>query len=265
MINKREILKDIKLFVLDMDGTFYLGENIIDGSLAFIKKVKETGRRFLFFTNNSSKPPALYLDKLARMGCPVGRESIMTSGDVTIRYLHTHHGGKRVYLMGTDALRQSFAEGGICLTDDIQPEVVVAAFDTELTYGKLERACTYIRGGAEFLATHPDINCPTEGGFIPDCGAFCAAISLSTGKQPKYLGKPHREAVDAVLSAAGLQRDEIAFVGDRLYTDVAAGVNNGAKGLLVFSGETRPDDLAASDIRPDAAFTNLREITEYML
>ncbi len=259
-----ELLKKVSLFVLDMDGTFYLGDDIIPGSLEFLERVKETGRDFLFFTNNSSRTPESYMEKLARMGCVIRREQIMTSGDVTIRYLNTHCAGQTVYLMGTDSLRESFARAGVPLVDGEQPDIVVAAFDMELTYRKLERACTWVRRGARFLATHMDVNCPTADGFIPDCGAFCAAIELSTGRKPKYLGKPNGETVDMILSAAGCRREETAFVGDRLYTDVATGVNNGALGLLVLSGETTADDLKTSPIKPHGVFRDLRELAGYL-
>ena len=264
MIDRRALLDPIKLFVLDMDGTFYLDENIIPGSLDFIQKVRDTGRSFLFFTNNSSRTPEKYIERLARMGCPIGREQIMTSGDVTIRYLKANHPGQTVYLMGTESLRGSFADAGIPLVEDEQPDIVVAAFDMELTFHKLERACTYIRRGALFLATHPDVNCPTADGFIPDCGAFCAAITLSTGVKPRSLGKPSAETVDMVLDQTGFRREEVAFVGDRLYTDVAVGVNNGARGLLVLSGETKEADIPASPIQPDGVFRDLKELSLYL-
>ena len=138
--------------------------------------------------------------------------------------------------------------------------MVVIGFDTTLTYEKLSKACTFIREGAVFLATHLDINCPTETGFIPDCGSFCAAISLSTGKQPKYLGKPFAETVEMVLDKTGYSAGEVAFVGDRLYTDVATGVKNGAAGILVLTGETHLEDVAASDVQPDAIFASLGEM-----
>lgn len=264
MDSRRVMLSTVRLFVLDMDGTFYLDDTIIPGSLDFIRRTEETGRQFLFFTNNSSRTPERYQERLARMGCAVGRDRIMTSGDVTIRYLHTHYPGKSVYLMGTRALRESFAAAGIPLEEEKQPDIVVAAFDTELTFRKLEQACTYIRRGALFLATHPDVNCPTAGGFIPDCGAFCAAITLSTGVQPRYLGKPSAETVEMILDQTGFRREEVAFVGDRLYTDVAVGVNNGAKGILVLSGETKAGDVPASPICPDAVFHDLKELSLYL-
>ena len=262
--NKEKAVENIKLFVLDMDGTFYLGNRIIPGSLEFLEKVKNTGRDYIFFTNNSSKSVSLYIEKLSGMNCFISREMIMTSGDVTTEFLNTNRKGMSVFLMGTEALYEEFRNAGINLVYDSQPDIVVAAFDTELTYDKLEKACTYIRNGAEFLATHLDINCPTEEGFIPDCGALCACISLSTGKQPKYLGKPFKETVDMILSKTGYKRDEIAFVGDRLYTDVATGVNNGAHGILVLSGETTADVLKDSETVPDAVFDDLAEISKYL-
>ena len=165
--------------------------------------------------------------------------------------------------MGTPDIDKKFLENGIHLTKEM-PDVVVIGFDMTLTYEKLERACTYIRNGAVFLATHLDINCPTKDGFIPDCGAMCAAISMSTGKEPKYVGKPFRETVDMVLELTGANREEVSFVGDRIYTDVKTGVVNGAHGILVLTGETKLEDVPKSDVVPDAIFTGLEEMGELL-
>lgn len=260
---KKAFLEEIDLFVLDMDGTFYLGDVILEGSLEFLQKVKESGKHYIFFTNNSSKSPENYIDKLAKMNCHIGREQIMTSGDVTIEFLKRNRMGQTVYLVGTPALEESFKEAGILLVTE-QPDIVVIGFDTTLTYEKLERACTFIRNGAEFLATHPDINCPTEDGFIPDCGAMCALISLSTSKKPKYLGKPFQETMEMVLAKTGYDKEKVAFVGDRIYTDVATGVKNGAKGILVLSGETKIEDVAKSEVKPDVIFDSIGEMAKYL-
>ena len=260
---KKNALANIKLFVLDMDGTFYLGNRILDGSLDFLNRVAETGRQFIFFTNNSSKTPADYVQKLAGMDCHVDEKTVMTSGTVTIRYLHTFYPGQRVYLMGTQTLCEQFRQGGIQLVEDA-PDVVVIGFDTELTYAKLEKACTYIRGGAVFLATHKDINCPTEDGFIPDCGSMCALIEMSTGQKPRYLGKPAAETAEMVYLEAGVSREQVAFVGDRIYTDVATGVNNGAGGFLVLTGETTLDDVPKSSVQPTCIFDSLAEMSQYL-
>jgi len=263
MDGKREILEKTELFVLDMDGTFYLDSTVLPGSLEFLEEVRRLGKRYVFFTNNSSRSPETYIDRLAGMGCPIKREQIITSGDVMIRYLKTFYPGKSVYLLGTPDLRESFLRNGICLTEDM-PDAVVVGFDKTLTYERLERACTYIRNGADFLATHPDINCPTRDGFIPDCGAMCAAVTLSTGKKPRYVGKPYKETVDMVLELTGAKREDVSFVGDRLYTDVKTGVANGAHGILVLTGETKRADLLTSDTVPDAVFEGLSEMGEIM-
>lgn len=262
-MEKKQILEQTELFVLDMDGTFYLDTAILDGSLEFLREVERLGKRFVFFTNNSSKSPKTYIDKLAKMDCFITREQIITSGDVMIQYLKTYYPGKTVYLVGTPDLEANFEENGINLTKEM-PDVVVIGFDMTLTYEKLERACTYIRNGAVFLATHLDINCPTKDGFIPDCGAMCAAISLSTGKEPRYVGKPFKETVDMVLELTGAKREEVSFVGDRLYTDVKTGVANGAHGILVLSGETKLEDVEGSDTVPDAIFTGLNEMRDIL-
>ncbi|MCI8566896.1 MAG: HAD-IIA family hydrolase [Lachnospiraceae bacterium] len=261
--DKAKAVKDVKLFVLDMDGTFYLGDRLIEGSLEFLQRVKETGRRFVFFTNNSSRIPSVYQQKLARMGCNVEQREVITSGEVTIAYLRTHYPGKRVYLVGTPLLTESFREAGICLVEEA-PDLVVVGFDMTLTYEKLERACTFIRNGAVFLATHLDINCPTEDGFIPDCGAMCALITKSTGVEPRYLGKPFAETVEMVLELTGSRREEIAFVGDRLYTDVATGVKNGAKGFLVLTGEATLADVETGEVQPTCIYDSLFDISRYL-
>jgi 4-nitrophenyl phosphatase len=253
------ILKNKKLFVLDMDGTFYLGDHLIDGALDFIRKLEETKKGFLFFTNNSSRIAAFYRKKLSGMGCEVDINSIVTSGDVTIRYLQQNYQGKKVYLVGTPLLEESFKQAGIILVED-KPDIVVIGFDTTLTYEKLTMACSYIRGGALFLATHLDLNCPTEDGFIPDCGSICALITASTGVKPKYLGKPFLETIDMIKIITGMNNDEIAFVGDRLYTDIAIGVNNGVTSVLVLTGETSEADLEKSDIIPDFVFSSLGQV-----
>ena len=276
---KKRILDETDLFVLDMDGTFYLDEDILDGALEFLSAVKNAGKDYLFFTNNSSTSPALYIEKLARMNCHITRDQIMTSGDVMIRYLKNNYPGKSVYLLGTQPLIDDFRDGGINLfepeipvsegfvpadTDNI-PDIVVIGFDKTLTYEKLTNACTYIRNGALFLATHLDINCPVKGGFIPDCGMMCAAITLSTGVEPKYVGKPFSETVDMVIDKTGFDRNKITFVGDRLYTDVATGVRNGARGVLVLTGEAGIDDIDKSDVKPDAVYEGIGEMGRLLI
>ena len=250
------LLQKIRLFVLDLDGTVSLGDRLLPGAAEMITRARALGRRILFFTNNTSRSPLEYVERLNRMGLAVTRADILTAGDVTVHYLRQHHPDARVFLLGVPALRESFAAGGIRLVEE-DPDLVVAGFDKTLTYERLEKACVFLRRGAGFLATHPDINCPTEAEPIPDCGAICAAITASTGRAPRCLGKPAAETVELVEAVSGLRRESIAFVGDRLYTDVACGTRNGALGILVMTGETTPDMLAESCFSPDAVFPSL--------
>lgn len=252
-------LSEIKLFTLDMDGTIYLDETPLDGAIDFCEKLYEKDM-LCYFTNNSSKNPMDYVAKLNKIGFPAERRHIITSGDVTIAYLNKYHKGQSVFLLGTKALEESFVQGGINLSDDA--EIVVVGFDMTLTYEKLERACTLIRNGAKFYSTHPDVNCPTKDGFIPDSGAICAAIELSTGVKPRFFGKPCAETVEMLELRSGLSRDNICMVGDRLYTDIALGKKNNMLSILVMTGETTKEmlDEAEADNVPDLVFEKISDI-----
>lgn len=252
-----------KLFILDMDGTFYLGDRILEGSLDFIAKLREKEKRFVFFTNNASRTPGYYARKLAKMGCDVKEKDIITSGDVTVEFLNNEYPGARVFLLGTPELKQFFLEKGINVVDG-DPDIVVASFDLTMTYEKVSKACKFIREGAQFIATHMDLNCPTEEGFIPDCGSICAMITASTGIKPRYLGKPFPETVEMITSITGYTANEMAIIGDRLYTDMAMGARNGVTSILVLTGETKREDLKDSEIVPDYVFDSIGDIASYI-
>lgn len=254
-------LLQTKVFVLDMDGTIYLGDKILRGAIEFITKAKQNGRKILYFTNNASKSKQSYLDKLHRLGFPAEQSDIVTSGDVTAEYLMQFHPGKSVYLVGTPQLEQVFLDYGIKLTDGSEADIVVSSFDTTLTYEKLVKACDLIRNGAIFYSTHPDYNCPMENGFIPDSGAICALITASTGKEPRYFGKPHRESAEMMARLCGVSFDEMAIVGDRLYTDIALGKNNGILSILVLSGETKIEDITDAN-RGDIIIDGIYKLSE---
>ncbi|NMA84575.1 MAG: HAD-IIA family hydrolase [Epulopiscium sp.] len=242
--------KEKKLYVLDMDGTIYLGKKLFPETIPFLKRVRKRGKRYIFFTNNSSRSTRTYVDRLNSMGIPATLDDILTSGDVTAHFLLTQRQGKRVYLVGTKDLEESFLETGVPLVQE-NPDIVLIAFDTSLTYEKLDKACKYIREGAEFLCTHEDLNCPIEGGWMPDAGAICALITASTGQEPRYLGKPHYETLQLLMDVTGVKPEEMVIVGDRLYTDIALGTKNGVTAVLVLTGETKEEDLATSKIQPD--------------
>ena len=258
------VLTRKQLYIFDMDGTIYLGNQVFPFAIRFIQHLRSSGKRVLFFTNNASHSPAFYLQKLTRLGFEPTADEIMTSGDVTIEFLKRHRPGKSVYLVGTEDLTDSFRENGIPLLTGEEPsaDIVITSFDTSLTYKKLENACRLIRGGAEYLSTHPDFNCPTETGFIPDSGAIAAFVTASTGKTPTYFGKPYRETLDMICEATGIERDRMCIFGDRLYTDIAIGKRHGVTAVLVLSGETTPADVeaAAPADRPDFVFGSLDDV-----
>lgn len=266
MINRDDkgILKEIDCFALDMDGTIYLGEQWIDGAQEFLKAVKRAGKKYVFLTNNSSKNPEVYIRKLAAMGWQITERQIVTSGQATIAYLKQHFAGKRVFLLGNELLTEEFLKEGIPL-DEENPEVVVVGFDTSLTYTKMCRVCDLVREGLPYLSTHPDLNCPTETGFIPDAGAIHAFIHASAGRMPdQIIGKPNREIMDYLVTREGVTPQRTAMVGDRLYTDVAAGVNNGYTGILVLSGEATMEDVTVSEVEPHLIFSSVKEMIPYL-
>ena len=262
------LLQEKKLYIFDMDGTIYLGNRVFPYAIRFIQNLRNNGKRVLFFTNNASHSPAFYLDKLTRLGFAPTADEIMTSGDVTAEFLLRHRPQKSVYLVATDDLIGDFSEKGIPLLsgDEERADIVITSFDTTLTYRKLDNACRLIRGGAEYLSTHPDFNCPTEDGFIPDSGAIAAFVTASTGKTPVYFGKPYRETLDMICEATGFKKEEMCIFGDRLYTDIALGRRHGVTAVLVLSGETTQDDVDAADEidRPDMVFPSLDEVDQIL-
>lgn len=258
------LLKGIECFALDMDGTVYLGERWIDGAKDFLRAIERLGKRYVFVTNNSSKSPEVYVEKLGRMGLEAGVDKIITSGQATIAYLKKHYPGKGVFLLGNDLLKREFEEEGIYLEEE-RPEVAVTAFDTTLDYTKMCKICDFVRAGLPYIATHPDYNCPTEDGFIPDAGAIHAFIHASAGRYPdRVIGKPNGDIIDYLVERTGAERGKIVMVGDRLYTDIAAGKKNGLKGVLVLSGEASLKDLAESEVQPDLVFASVKEMIPFL-
>ena len=257
-------LSNKKLFVFDMDGTIYLGNKPFPAAIALIKRLRAEGKRVLFFTNNASHSPQFYIEKLKRLGFEPRENEIMTSGDVTIEFLKKHRSGKSVYLVGTPDLEDSFKSHGITLTDGLSADIVISSFDTTLTYEKLSRACRLIMSGAEYLSTHPDFNCPTEDGFIPDSGAISAFITASTGKTPRYFGKPYPETMEMICSFTGISKNDAVVIGDRLYTDIAIGKKSGVTAALVLTGETTLSDLDGLDLAtmPDLIFADANKLAE---
>lgn len=256
------MFEKIKCFILDMDGTIYLGNELFPFTKDFLKKVEDTGREYYFFTNNSSKSQQAYIEKLARLGIQIKKEQMMISSHVIIKYLKEYYDKKSIYVVGTPSLIQEFESFDMNLTEE-DPDIVVFGFDTTLTYEKLSKACHYIRNGCTYFGINPDWNCPMEGGtFIPDCGSMAKLIEASTGKFPEFFGKPSKHTLDYIIKETGYQPEEIAIVGDRLYTDIAVADGSDVTSILVLSGESTREDVEKSDVKPDVVVENLVEICE---
>jgi len=246
--------------ILDMDGTFFLGDALLPGALELLDWLKENGIRFTFLTNNTSKGKPAYVKMMAGFGVRLEDAIIYTAGDATISYLKNNYPGKQVFLVGTASLRSSFVEEGIEVVEN-DPEVLVLGYDTELTYQKLVDFCLYLRRGLPFIATHPDLNCPSPIGPLPDIGSFMALIQTSTGRSPDViLGKPNPGILQELAKGWGVQVGEMLMVGDRLYTDIALGKTAGVKTCLVLSGETKREDFVNADFQPDIICENLSDL-----
>ena len=258
-----EALQGIAAFLIDLDGTIYLGSRRLPGAQEFIQRLRATKRRFLFLTNNPSKDAREYGDKLRRLGIEAGERDIFTSGMATVGFLLKKGTKRRVFLLGTPSLEREFTGAGFVLTEDA-PDYVVLAFDTTLTYAKIEKAAHLLRAGVEFIATNPDLVCPTERGPIPDCGSFAAMFKAATGREPRVIGKPNREMAQAALDLLGARPEQSAMVGDRLYTDMRMAKETGMKAILVLSGEAREADIANSPWKPDIVAPSVKELAELM-
>ena len=250
----------IKLWLLDMDGTIYLGDALIEGAEVFVQSLVDRKKDFLFLTNNSSKSASAYIQKLHALGLTyIHEDRIFTSGQATVSYLKRNYMKKAVYLLGTPTLQQEFIDHEIALSND--PEVVVIGFDTTLTYEKLHKVCDLVRDGLPYIATHPDYNCPTANGFMPDIGAIIAFIKASTDREPDVIiGKPYLPMLQAIQEIKGCALHEMVMVGDRLYTDIAMGAH-GIRTILTLSGETTPQDLNTSEFHPDMVVRSVADLS----
>jgi 4-nitrophenyl phosphatase len=253
-------LAPIRCYLLDMDGTFYLGDDLLEGALHFIDVITNQGIDYIFLTNNSSKDRDLYVTKIRRLGLDISPDKIFTSGEATALNLQASNPGGRLYVVGTPSLEQEFIQHGFIL-DDEQPEMAVLGFDTTLTYQKLWKLCDFVRAGLPYIATHPDFNCPTPTGFMPDTGAMMAFVKAATGREPdRVIGKPNRTIIDELSKKLALPISQLAMIGDRLYTDIALGQTTGITTVLVLSGESSREDLEVSPYKPDLVFENLGEV-----
>ena len=269
MLNTYETLSKKNLFIFDMDGTIYLGKEPFDFAISFIKNLRKSGKKVLFFTNNASHTTEFYQNKLSKMGFEPNPDEILTSGDVTYEFLNRYRTGKSVYMVATDELVKEYIKKGINVIENhsaTHADIVITSFDTSLTYEKINAACRLIRNGAEYISTHPDFNCPTEDGFIPDSGAIAALVTASTGVYPTYFGKPYKETIEMISEYTRFSTEQMCIFGDRLYTDIALGKSFGVTSCLVLSGETQQADVdrAEEKDKPDLVFNSLKDVNEIL-
>lgn len=246
-------LNQMKLFLFDMDGTLYLGDRLYDFTIELLAAIREKGAKYLFMTNNSSKSVEDYVKKLAKMGICASREDFMTSSQATAYYLHKYHEGQRLYVCGTESLKKELRQEGFTVTTDVhEVDCIVMGFDTELTFRKLHDVSYLLltRKDIPYIATNPDLVCPTEFGSVPDCGSICAAIKNATGREPIVIGKPSALMPQLAMERLGISKEQTCVVGDRIYTDIRSGLNAGVTGVLVMSGETTYEILENSADKP---------------
>ena len=263
-----EKVRKIRHVALDMDGTIYLGAKLFPFTLAFLNGLKEMGIGYSFLTNNPSRSMADYLAKLHKMGIPAEREEMFNTAVATIQMIQkTRPEAKHLFILGTKSMISEFEAAGFTIAADDpndEPDAVVAAFDMELTYAKLCRAAWWISQKKPYFATNPDLVCPTDlPTVLVDCGSLCACLEAATGRKPDVMmGKPDPKMLDGIVERCGLKSDEIAMVGDRIYTDIAMARNAGALGVLVLTGETTLETALGNDPQPDITAQSLVEFGE---
>lgn len=258
-------LKEKSLFLLDMDGTIYHENELIDGARDFFDTLRRQGKKYVFMTNNSSKSAKTYVQKLLSLGIEATIENIASSINASVLYLKKHNPKAKIYLVGTESFKQELLEEGFEIVSvsyrGADVDYVLVGFDTELTYAKVEGACYYVSRGYRYIATNCDMRCPIkENKYIPDCGAITQLIEVATGLRPQFLGKPERTIVDVVSQRFHVPIDKIVCVGDRLYTDIAVGINAGADTVCVFTGEAKREDIQNTPFKPTCFFDSIKDL-----
>ncbi len=257
-----EELRKKKLFLFDIDGTLAVGDTLYEGSADLLAYIDRIGGRAFYITNNSTKSAGDYVKKFrTAFGLEAREEQFVTSGLMTLRFLKAEYSRKKIFVLGTSSFVAELRQNGLRVTETAEEGIdcMVAAYDSELTYEKLTQASRVLQSAdVPFYATNPDLRCPVNFGFIPDCGAICNMLAETTGRKPVYLGKPSPKVVELCLKRSGFSREETLVVGDRLYTDIACGINGGADTCVVFTGEASPGDMADTPYPADYAFDNIK-------
>ncbi|MBP5304439.1 MAG: HAD-IIA family hydrolase [Lachnospiraceae bacterium] len=256
-------IRNKKLFLLDIDGTVSFDATPFDGTLDFCEAVSKNGGKYIFITNNSTKSNKDYVDKFLKMGIPVDNTSFLTATSATILYLKEKYAGKLIYVCGTKSFIAELVANDIRVTEKEEEgiDAVLVAYDSELTYDKLVLTCKLLsERNLPFLATNPDLVCPVGFGYVPDCGSICGMIVNAVKREPVYIGKPNSVMADVAMATFGYSKEETVVIGDRLYTDIACGINAGVDTIVVFTGEAKFEDLENTEFPPTYYCENIRDI-----
>ncbi len=258
--------KNKKLFLFDMDGTLYLGDQLFPFTKELLKTIKILGGKYLFMTNNSSKSVADYIKKLEKLGIKACYEDFITSSQATAYYLKNNHKDASLYVCGTQSLKEELSSNGFKITENLdEVECIVMGFDTELTFKKLEDVSFMLTTrDLPYIATNPDYVCPTEWGSVPDCGSVCDMVFNATAKRPVVIGKPTPLMPQLAMQNWGYTKEETVVIGDRIYTDVLSGINAGVTAVLVMSGETDEKILNESEQKPDIVLADCGELMKIL-
>ncbi len=259
------MLKDKRLFLFDIDGTIATGEKLYDGTKELLDYIEEIKGKAIYITNNSTKSLSDYVKKFSIWNIKTEESQFVTSGFMAVRYLKEHFPEKKIFVMGTQSFLKDLRQQRIQVTESVEKDIqcVLVGYDSELNYSKLEHVCEILSTTeAEYLATNPDLCCPAPFGFIPDCGSICQMIQNSTGKVPKYLGKPAKEIIDYCRNLTGFSREETLVVGDRLYTDIACGIAADVETCVVYTGEATREEVKNTKYMPTYEFDNIQKLFE---
>jgi len=252
-------LDGIKAVFLDLDGTIYLGSNLIEGAESFLNRLEESGIRRFFLSNNSSKSVGQYLEKLHGLGISASADEILLSTHDLISWLR-ENSIDQTYLVGTEGMREMLESVDVN-TESENPQYVVLGYDTEITYEKLSTASIHLHRGVPMVSSHPDVVCPSPDGGLPDTGAYMDLFEATTGVRPEHVcGKPNAGMILHKVEELGLRPDQCAMVGDRLYTDMEMAERAGVQGVLVLSGEATIDDLESAPQSPSIVVGSVDEL-----
>lgn len=263
------MLKDKKLFLFDIDGTIAIGDTLYDGSRELLEYIESVGGKAYYITNNSTKSNEDYVKKFEKcFGLVTTENQFITSGYMTKCFLRDNYCDKKIFVVGTDSYVEDLRDSGLKVTTEVEDDIalVVVAYDSELNYEKLTKVSQVLfEKDVPFYATNPDLRCPIDFGFIPDCGAICDMITATTDKKPVYLGKPNKKVVEMCLWDSGFTKEETIVVGDRLYTDIACGINAGVDTCVLFTGEAKKEDMADTLYKATYEFDDVRTFLEAIL